>query len=1342
MADKTLTYRISINVNDAKQQAAAVRAAFTAELRQIKIGTLDSSAMKSASDQAKQLTGELERASQAGRGIGQMDASGIQRAGTEAQRLRFELERAADAGKRVDISGALSGAIGQLPGIGSLGSSLVGGFAGGFAATAVISGVRELGQALDETARRGAVFSQLGDVLDDYASSVGSSSQAMIAAAKEAAQGTISQYELILNANRAIQFEVAKTPEAYAKLIELSTALGRAQGITDTQALEYITTGIARESRLILDNLGLIINLEDATNKYAESLGKSANELTTAERKQALLEEAFRQGATAIQANRDAAKSAATSYERLDANVQDLRDTFGKWLAEASASKIAALADAIYLVNRELSGERRTPRGIEEDIDGLIKMRDELQKGGSVSLFGVGSVQGNNAEMIDFLNRKIAESEEAKLRAAAATRELNDTNQQAAILSMQAANALTLSTVEMDKWREKQKAIAAEAWDDQKTEMGKGIASLAENLVGTVGAERAIALYKQAKADADEAVKALADAGVTDALEIQMRSAEIMAGITDVFAQVEDNAYQIDFSQMSSSLSNLNASFVDFLPGVAGAREELIELSAEMSYSGIVTDEQAARFEYLSAVAYSVADSGSQLNGIVNELGSQFLSTNAYAAELVNQMFLAEAAFRSGQISSGQYAGIMTILSGDLLEVARTAGVATNAINILNSAQADMSNLPGFGTGLSIGSNIAQRTQTQQAEMNREHNRREQERYAKEQERAAKSAAKQTESAAKKAAKELESGAKKAARELQSALQGVEGLFDPSQVSDEDMKRSKLGIYGDKADEYLRRLRDEVENGKDWADVSIEDAKAALERIGVVAGDTSKAILQQFEDAWASSALFSDKANLSFINKEAVQLQLDLQKKSEEGEKNIFEYFGIKVDEAVDAVTSGGGGSSYTPPEITPPNYIDVDPLTDGLQTGLDNYIQGSADAVQKGFEAATALFFDPASLFGKKSGTPGAMGPAEKPVITVTADESAQAFVPALTGQVQPMISFGVAQGPVPKPGQSGTQDLVLTPTIDDAALQAALDKITAKSLEVTAVLAANTGESIAMGLGDQLSKQTVTFLSHGDNIGKTLISGISAVMSPNAKGEAQIDIAGFLANNLNAQLDTFGKQGNAIADELIKGISSGSTPKVDASGEMLTPMITALIQNVNTQIRHKQGEIKGQGVLAGQYLMAGMTAYLSTAEMDAAGNAKTSLADALMTKASSQLTATSNMFYALGFIPAGDVESGFKAYDYTDMDRGILEGITVGIRSNADNYTQRGATIGSYVQRGLNDSFNSEVGIALAVAAGAAWGSAFQRGVLNQLGAGGGIVAAITDKVLDGIVTEMEQP
>jgi hypothetical protein len=60
-------------------------------------------------------------------------------------------------------------------------------------------------------------------------------------------------------------------------------------GISATQAFNDIVTGLGRMSPLILDNLGITVDLEATMKRYAETLGKTSDALTDTERKQALV---------------------------------------------------------------------------------------------------------------------------------------------------------------------------------------------------------------------------------------------------------------------------------------------------------------------------------------------------------------------------------------------------------------------------------------------------------------------------------------------------------------------------------------------------------------------------------------------------------------------------------------------------------------------------------------------------------------------------------------------------------------------------------------------------------------------------------------------------------------------------------------------------------------------------------------------------------------------------------------------------------------------------------------------------------------------------------------------
>lgn len=1328
MPDRSLTYKITIDTSQAKAQATSIRALFEAELRQMSVGKLDTSGVQTAIGHVKALSSEFEKAVKSG-DMGQLDTSGITRAVAEAGQLASAFEQAATAARNIKPpsvgggGGDISSVAGQLlpGGIGTL----AGAFAGGFAVTGAIAGIKELGQELDALARRGAVFNQIDDVLGDYARSVGSSADAMVSAAQKAAAGTISQFDLILNANRAIQFEVAKTPEAFAKLIELSTALGRAQGISDTQALEFLTTGIARESKLILDNLGLIVDLDDATGKYAATLGKTAGQLTTAERKQALLEEAFRQGAVAIEANREAANSAATQFERLDANTQNLRDSFGRWLSEVSASQIKSIADAIALVNRELF-KQGTASGIEEQIDIIKAKRDELATTGQLkpSFWGMTGFYGDAKERTEMLaeyDAQLKDLESQLLKTQVAESAAGISMQQAATLSMQSADAFSQSANALAEFNRQKDAQAKEQFAGQSKDIDKGLLGRAEQSVDVLGADRALEMYKKAKADAEAAIQNLANSGVTDAAEIELRTAEILNGLTAVFDEAEERASQgfaVDFSAIGSAFNSLNQGFVDFLPGIAGAREELAALSEELAYTGSMSAEQAAQFKYLSSVAYAVADGGSQLNGVVNELGTQFLSSNAYAAELVNQLFLAEVAFRNGQISAGTYAGMTAALTGNLLTLAQGAGIATNAIYALNQAQGDMSNLQGFAGGQAVGGSIANRIQTQQAASGREQNRREMERYNA-------AVARQQETSARRAGKALEDGAKKASDQLKNALDKVPGLFGTTQVTEQDVKDTELGIYQEKADEYLRRLRDEVENGKDWEDVSIEEARAGLERAGLEVGATAEQTLALLERAMNDSSLYSAIENIPiFINEEAVERYKELQKKSEEGRKHVYEFFGVQIDEATEAATSGGGGAAPAP--VAPPKLVDIDPLTEGLQTGLDEYVNANGEVIKEQVAQAQALFFDPANLFGTGAKTGGknvgAMGPAQKPGATITADATLQALTPYITGQQQATVQVqatGAAFGPQPQGATPTTGAVTLTPTLDATTLQAELSKLT---LTITPAFVVA-----------EVEKQNI-------------ISAVSAI-TPTANValavSAEAGTMTTLVQSLNTELrkiqPDIAREGATVSAMLTGGITA-SLSSTDTPLSIAQPLSTALITDIATNA----ALFASPGTIVAQLIMAAMLAAMKGGQQAEGGGEAGgggSLAMAMVTNLATQFSTNANMFYATGLIPAQNVEAGFKGYQYAGMADSLQAQLTQAIAAKAGEFILTGSYIGGWIQQGINQAFTAEVNMSFAVNAGASWGTAFMKGALNAVG-GGTLVQAISDKVITDLATEMEQP
>ena len=99
-----------------------------------------------------------------------------------------------------------------------------------------------------------------------------------------------------------------------------SIALGR-----DTaDSLNRLTKGAIKLEPELLDELGIMVRLDEATENYARQLGKSANELTTFQKRQAFMNAVLEEGESKFVAMGDVDTN---PFDKLSATFQDLTKT-------------------------------------------------------------------------------------------------------------------------------------------------------------------------------------------------------------------------------------------------------------------------------------------------------------------------------------------------------------------------------------------------------------------------------------------------------------------------------------------------------------------------------------------------------------------------------------------------------------------------------------------------------------------------------------------------------------------------------------------------------------------------------------------------------------------------------------------------------------------------------------------------------------------------------------------------------------------------------------------------------------------------------------------------------
>lgn len=184
---------------------------------------------------------------------------------------------------------------------------------------------------------------------------------------RTSSKGLVSDLDLVNTANRAIGLglEVDTLPA----LQETAIALGKIQGLEASQAFNDIVTGIARASPLILDNLGIILDAEVTYGRYAETIGKTAKELSKSEKALALQSQTIKNSRLITLRAALAQKTLSEELQSFGAEVDNLKISVGTFFADSLVtlrSNASKAAEAQDIYNESLSTTGKV-------VDGLLQ---------------------------------------------------------------------------------------------------------------------------------------------------------------------------------------------------------------------------------------------------------------------------------------------------------------------------------------------------------------------------------------------------------------------------------------------------------------------------------------------------------------------------------------------------------------------------------------------------------------------------------------------------------------------------------------------------------------------------------------------------------------------------------------------------------------------------------------------------------------------------------------------------------------------------------------------------------------------------------------------------------
>lgn len=155
-------------------------------------------------------------------------------------------------------------------------------------------------------------------------------SDEILEALDRAAKGTVDKYTLMLAANKAMRLGVATNTEEFEQLMKIAAVRAKEFGFTTAQAFDFIVTAIGRASPMIADNIGILLDANTTYKEYADSIGKSADELTMLEQKEAIRNRILREGLPDMKTWNEMGETASDVFQQYDSVMVELRQELGE----------------------------------------------------------------------------------------------------------------------------------------------------------------------------------------------------------------------------------------------------------------------------------------------------------------------------------------------------------------------------------------------------------------------------------------------------------------------------------------------------------------------------------------------------------------------------------------------------------------------------------------------------------------------------------------------------------------------------------------------------------------------------------------------------------------------------------------------------------------------------------------------------------------------------------------------------------------------------------------------------------------------------------------------------
>ena len=194
--------------------------------------------------------------------------------------------------------------------------------------------VQQASQLVNKLVRTSANIKDMSRAFNNLSDAAGFSSD-IFDKLNEAVDGTVRKTNLMQQANNAMLLGIFESSDQMSEMFDVAQRLGQALGRTAEESIESLVTGLGRQSKLMLDNLGIVFDTNQAYEEHAKKLGKTTSALTDQEKKQAFVNKAVAIANDLVKQSGEEVLGTNAKLDQLSVSFENFQATIGDLVTPA-----------------------------------------------------------------------------------------------------------------------------------------------------------------------------------------------------------------------------------------------------------------------------------------------------------------------------------------------------------------------------------------------------------------------------------------------------------------------------------------------------------------------------------------------------------------------------------------------------------------------------------------------------------------------------------------------------------------------------------------------------------------------------------------------------------------------------------------------------------------------------------------------------------------------------------------------------------------------------------------------------------------------------------------------